>query len=81
DAQQPNNYLQHTFDLSKFAGQSVNLAIKYVTDSLVEYYGFVVDDMQISQGGNVIWQDNAEFKSTFMLNGFSRIGEYIYDTP
>lgn len=81
DAQQPNNYLQHTFDLSKFAGQNVNLAIKYVTDSLVEYYGFVVDDMQISQGDNVIWQDNAEFKSSFMLNGFSRIGEYIYDTP
>ncbi|MFY8327392.1 immune inhibitor A domain-containing protein [Pseudoalteromonas sp. ZZD1] len=81
DAQQPNNYLEHIFDLSKFAGQSVDLAIKYVTDNLVEYYGFVVDDMKISQDANVIWQDNAELKSSFILNGFSRIGEYIYDTP
>ncbi|MCQ8878388.1 immune inhibitor A [Pseudoalteromonas shioyasakiensis] len=81
ESQQPHNYLQHIFDLTEFAGQTINLGFRYVTDSFVEYYGFVVDDMKISQGNTVIWQDNAELQSQFTLQGFSRVGAYVYGSP
>lgn len=81
DSKLPNNYLEHRFDLSEFAGQTVTLAINYVTDSYVDYYGFVADDMKISQGRKLIWQDGAEQQSMFAMAGFSRIGTYTYDTP
>ncbi|MGO2127505.1 MAG: immune inhibitor A domain-containing protein [Pseudoalteromonas prydzensis] len=80
-SQQPNNYLRHRFDLSDFAGQSITLSFTYQTDIYTNYFGFVVDDMAITQGDTRVWQDNAEQVSSGQLNGFSRVSAYTYAKP
>ena len=80
-SQQPNNYLRHRFDLSDFAGQTITLSLTYQTDIYTNYFGFVVDDLTISQGDNLVWQDNAEQTSAAQFTGFSRVGAYIYAKP
>jgi len=80
DAKLPNNYLIHQFDLSAYAGETVTLELRYVTDSYVNYFGIVFDDLKLIQQGEVVWEDNAELKTNFELAGFSRVGAYIYDT-
>lgn len=80
-SQQPNNYLRHRFDLSDFAGQSITLDFTYNTDIYTNYFGFVVDDMTITQGGSRVWHDNAELVSSGLLNGFSRVSAYTYAKP
>lgn len=77
----PNNHLTHQFDMSAYAGQTVMLEFRYVTDSYVNYSGIVVDDLKLIQQGQLVWQDNAEQKTEFDLSGFSRVGAYTYDTP
>ena len=79
--QQPNNYLRHRFDLSDYAGQSITLAFTYKTDVYTNYFGFVVDDLSISQGNTLVWQENAEQVPAVQLTGFSRVGEHIYAKP
>ena len=79
DAQQPNGFLKHEFDLTQYAGQTITLSIEYVTDTNTHYYGFVADDLKITHNNTVIWQNNAEQPSpTLALNGFSRVSSYIY---
>nr|WP_247664763.1 immune inhibitor A domain-containing protein [Pseudoalteromonas sp. MMG010] len=78
DAQQPNNYLNYSFDLSSYNGQTITLSVEYYTDTTTHYYGFVFDDAKITQSDTVIWQDNAESLSSADLSGFSRISSYIY---
>ena len=80
-SQQPNSFLRHRFDLSDFAGQSITLSLTYQTDIYTNYFGFVVDDLRISQGNKLVWQDNAELTSMAQLTGFSRVGSYIYSKP
>lgn len=81
DAQQPNGYLVHEFDLSAYAGQSITLKINYVTDENSHYFGFVVDELIISQGETTIWSDGAELIGQISLNGFSRITDHILTKP
>ena len=80
-SQQPNNYLRHRFDLSDFAGQTITISFTYQTDIYTNYFGFVVDDLSISQGNTLVWHDNAEQPSSAQLAGFSRVGAYIYAKP
>lgn len=82
DAQQPNGFLMHEFDLTQYAGQTITLSIEYITDTNTQYYGFVADDLKITNNNTVIWQNNAELsESTLALNGFSRVSSYIYAKP
>ncbi|WP_394189753.1 immune inhibitor A domain-containing protein [Pseudoalteromonas atlantica] len=80
DAMLPNNHLTHQFDLSAYAGETVTLEFRYVTDSYVNYFGIVFDDLKLIQQGEIVWTDNAEQKTNFELAGYSRVGAYIYDT-
>lgn len=77
----PNNHLIHQFDMSAYAGQTVTLEFRYVTDTYVNYTGIVIDDLKLIQQEQLVWQDNAEQKTQFELGGFSRVGAYTYDTP
>jgi immune inhibitor A len=81
DAQLPNGYLIHQFDLSAYAGQTIELQVQYLTDANTHYYGFVIDDMRIEQSGSLIWQNNAETQSTITLAGFSKVGSYVFARP
>ena len=81
DAKQPNGYLTHEFDLTSYAGQTVEFSIEYITDANTHYYGFVVDDMKVRQNETLIWQNNAEVQTSAQLTNFERIGSYIYAAP
>ncbi|KDC54800.1 immune inhibitor A domain-containing protein [Pseudoalteromonas sp. S3431] len=81
DAKQPNGYLTHKFDLSAYAGQTIDLKIEYITDANTHYYGFVVDDMRIEQSDTLIWQNNAQDQVNTEFNGFEKIGNYTYASP
>ncbi|MDA8939262.1 immune inhibitor A [Pseudoalteromonas marina] len=81
DAQLPNGYLTHQFDLSAYAGQTIELQVQYLTDANTHYYGFVIDDMRIEQNGSLIWQNNAETQSNTTLSGFAKVGSYVFAMP
>ena len=81
DAKQPNGYLTHKFDLSAYAGQTIDLKIEYITDANTHYYGFVVDDMRIEQSDTLIWQNNAQDQVNTVFNGFEKVGSYTYASP
>ncbi|GMG86383.1 immune inhibitor A domain-containing protein [Biformimicrobium ophioploci] len=51
-----------------------DVTIEYVTDAYVGGYGFVVDKIEIVQGDNVLWSDDAETAGTATLDGFTRTG-------
>lgn len=61
------------FDLSKYAGQSVNITIQYVTDPAVGGYGLVIDDLAISNEASEFYADGAEQGDKVNLNGFLRV--------
>ncbi|SQH74438.1 putative Protease [Shewanella benthica] len=75
-AEGPNNWVDLEYDLSAYAGRAnTQISIIYKTDQAVGDYGFVFDDLQISNGASVIYTDDAETPNTMMLNGFSRIDD------
>lgn len=63
-------------DLSEYAGQSITLGLRYVTDESEGGYGFVADDLVVSNGADTVWQSGGETAQTLSLNGFSRISNY-----
>ncbi|WP_229381030.1 immune inhibitor A domain-containing protein [Shewanella psychropiezotolerans] len=74
-AEGANNWVDLEFDLSSFAGMSKQISIIYKTDQADGDYGFVFDNLQITNGISVIYSDDAETPNTMMLNGFSRIDD------
>lgn len=68
-----DHWVNLSFDLSAFSGQTVTISIRYKTDAYETLYGFVADDLKITNGSAVVWQDNADSQVTVDLNGFSRI--------
>ncbi|WP_028110980.1 immune inhibitor A domain-containing protein [Ferrimonas futtsuensis] len=63
-------------DLSDYAGQRITLGLRYVTDQSEGGYGFVADDLVVSNGADTVWQSGGETAQTMTLNGFSRISNY-----
>ncbi|MDF2520428.1 MAG: protease [Clostridia bacterium] len=68
-----NGWIDASFDLSAFAGQSIVLEFNYWTDVAAVEQGFYVDDIQIVADGNIILSDDAEGEALFTL------GEFIKD--
>jgi immune inhibitor A len=70
-----------TFDLSAYAGATIGLRIRYVTDPAVQGAdpkqpaGIFVDDLTVTAGGQTVLEDGAEAAdSGWTLNGFVRVG-------
>ncbi|NVJ61371.1 MAG: immune inhibitor A [Gammaproteobacteria bacterium] len=61
-----------TFDLTPYAGQSVVLKFEYITDSNTGGYGIVIDDLSVAADGSEVFSDGAE-GTTAVLNGFQRV--------
>ena len=59
-----------TADLSPWAGKTVKLQIRYVTDGFVDGRGFEFDDVAVTQGATTVWADDAEGRMTGTLDGF-----------
>ena len=65
------NPKRRTFDLAAFAGKNVWLRMWYMTDWGTIYTGPIVDNVQVTAGGAVLFADNAE-------NGGDK---WIYEAP
>jgi len=70
-------WLDLSFDLSTFQNQTATVKIVYVTDQAASEYGFVADDINISNNASTIYSNSGESESGYSLNGFSRIGATI----
>lgn len=70
-----------TFDVTAYAGQTVTFSFNYETDQNTGGYGFVADDIAVKQSGSVIHTDGAEAADTVILDGFSRASEQAPGLP
>ncbi|MBR9729300.1 immune inhibitor A domain-containing protein [Shewanella intestini] len=68
-------WVELNYDLSAYSGQNVTVEMVYVTDQAEGDYGIAIDELVVTDNGNVIYQDNAETVATMSLAGFSRISD------
>jgi immune inhibitor A len=68
-----------TFDLSAYAGQTISLRFRYVTDTAVQGTdpqapaGLFIDDISVSAGGTTVFTDGAEtLDPAWTVSGFVR---------
>jgi len=74
-AQGANNWVDLTFDMSAYKGQTVTIKLEYRTDSNTGGYGFVADDIKVLDGSTEVLFDGAE-STTATLSGFLRSNEW-----
>jgi immune inhibitor A len=65
-----NGWVSATFDLSAYAGKSVKLRLRYVTDGGAGGLGFFVDNIVLTAGGTTVFSDGAENGA----NGWTAVG-------
>jgi immune inhibitor A len=66
-------WVQETFDLSAYAGESVLVRFLYITDWATELTGFFVDDIAITDGTGTLLTDGLESGSgNWVLEGWQR---------
>ena len=70
-----------TFDLSAYANQSVTIKINYVTDQAEGGYGFVADEIKITNGDSEVISIEGETENEATLAGFSRVSDKIDALP
>jgi len=64
-----------SYDLSAYAGKSVQFRFRYATDGGVHYDGPFLDDLALTVGGASIWSDNVESGDNgWTATGFTRMG-------
>ena len=69
------NWTLLEFDLSDYAGMTVEVKIKYVTDDSKSGFGFLVDDLMINSSNENVFFDNAETNIS-VLHGFEKTASY-----
>lgn len=65
-------WVDATFDLTQFAGQTIQLSFNYDTDGGLAMPGFYVDDINVTADGKAVLSDDAEGTTPFTFNGFSK---------
>ncbi|MBX6357117.1 MAG: immune inhibitor A [Micromonosporaceae bacterium] len=53
-------YRHDYVDLTPFAGQSIQLRLRYATDAAFEDTGWFADDFSVTADGNTVWTDDVE---------------------
>jgi len=67
-----DGWVEGIFDLSAYAGQSIELRFNYWTDVAVSEMGWYIDDIAVTADGAIVLSDGAESASSpFALDGFS----------
>jgi immune inhibitor A len=67
-------WVQKTVDLSAYAGQSILLQFRYMTDWGTSLAGFYVDDIAVTADGSPVFVDNVETADTaWNADGWSRV--------
>lgn len=64
-------WLHQTVDLSAYAGQTIKLQYRYMTDWGTTLAGFYLDNVKVTKGTTTVLSDGAEGASAFALNGFT----------
>lgn len=80
-----DGYVDATFDLSAFAGQTIGFRARYVTDGAVQgqdpaisWSGLFVDDITVTNGATTVFADGAETSPNgWSLDGFSSVGASV----
>lgn len=68
-----NGWQNESFDLSAYAGQKIQLRLRYATDWGSSYTGFFADNIKVTADGQTLLDDGAEnATSPFTLNGFTK---------
>lgn len=70
-----------TFDLTAYANQAVTIKITYVTDPAVGGYGFVADNIHVTNNNSDLFFYGGETDNEVTLDGFSRITSMIDGAP
>ncbi|BDG36035.1 immune inhibitor A [Parageobacillus caldoxylosilyticus] len=60
------------FDLSAYAGKTIELRFHYVTDVYVAEAGWYVDDVQVMADDVAVLKDDVETEPLFTLDGFAK---------
>ncbi|OBT04225.1 peptidase M6 [Shewanella sp. UCD-FRSSP16_17] len=74
-------WVELTYDLSAYAGQSVELQINYITDQAVGGFGMLVDNISLTAEGSEIFSDDAETVSSVNVDGYARIDDTVPGLP
>ena len=72
-AEGSESWVELEYDLSPYAGRTVQLSINYVTDQAVGDYGIVIDDITINQAQTQVLFDGAENTTDTVYAGFLRV--------
>jgi immune inhibitor A len=67
-----NGWVDAQFDLSAYAGKTIELRFHYVTDVYVAEAGWYVDDVQVTADDVTVLKDDVEKEPLFTLNGFTK---------
>jgi immune inhibitor A len=73
-AEGSNFWVDLSFDVSAYKGQTVTVKFEYITDPAVGGYGFVFDDLKLLDGATQVYFDGAEEANVATLDGFQRNG-------
>ncbi|MCM1992815.1 immune inhibitor A domain-containing protein [Oceanirhabdus seepicola] len=75
-----NEWVDAEFDLSMYSGKTVEFKFNWWTDTNTPEEGIYIDNIKILSGEEVIFEDNAEEESKFVLNGFIKSNGKEYAT-
>jgi len=70
-----------TFDLSAYENQTITVKIIYVTDPAVGGYGFVADNIRVTNNNSDLFFYGGEVDNEVTLDGFSRVTSKIDGAP
>ncbi|SCL63431.1 immune inhibitor A domain-containing protein [Micromonospora chersina] len=74
-------WVDSTYDLSAFAGQTVLFRYRYATDGGVHFAGPFLDNVSLTKNGSVAWTDDAEtLAAEWTAKGWTRITGSVTDT-
>jgi immune inhibitor A len=74
DGSSSGAWVDSTYDLSAYAGQTVKFRYRYATDGGVHYAGAFLDNISLTKNGAVAWTDDAEtLAAEWTVRGWNRI--------
>lgn len=77
EAQGDAGWVNVTGDLSAYNGKTVEIEIVYITDEATTEYGFVVDNLTVTNGENVVASATGEGDDTVTLSNFKQISSTV----
>ncbi|WP_405102575.1 immune inhibitor A domain-containing protein [Micromonospora sp. NBC_01412] len=81
DGSSSDAWVDLTYDLSAYAGQTVQFRYRYQTDGGVHLAGAFLDNISLVKGGTAAWTDSAEtLDPAWTTRGFTRMGGSVTDS-